>query len=247
MIAHNLPAQATPFIGRTAELDQIAHLLGDPACRLLTLAGPGGIGKTRLALETAQQLLNGRAAAFADGVFFVPPQPIESPEFILSTLANAVGFQFCPEDDPKSCFLGFLREKSLLLVLDNIEHLLEGVGLLSDMLASAPGVKLLVTSRERLNLSAETVFTVTGMRVPETGEAEHALDYSAVKLFLQGARRARPDFKVADDDLPDLARICWMVSGIPLMRLPLASTSHSSHQPSRSKMHSMVTAGGCMT
>ena len=121
---------ASPFVGRHDELAQIAALLADPACRLLTLVGPGGIGKTRLALEAAQQLSDAH---------FVPLQPLTSADFIVSAIADAVGFQFYSSDDPKRQLLDYLREKSLLLVLDNFEHLLDGAILLSDMLTGALG------------------------------------------------------------------------------------------------------------
>jgi predicted ATPase/DNA-binding CsgD family transcriptional regulator len=233
MVAHNLPAQTTPFVGRTHELADIAALLADPACRLLTLVGPGGIGKTRLALEAARTMLDGNGVGairesplqipFSNGVYFVPLQPLTSPDFIVSTIASAVQLQFFPGGEPEQQLLDYFREKRLLLLLDNFEHLLDGVDVISDLLAYAPGVHVLVTSRERLNLSSETVFSVGGMRFPEAETVENVLDYSAVKLFIQNARRVRSDFAVEVDDLKYLARICRLVGGMPLAILLAAS------------------------
>src|SRR5262245_37427086 len=150
----------TPFIGRDKELAEISQLLSTPACRLLTLVGPGGIGKTRLALEAAGRL------SFPNGVHAVPLQPLTSPEFMVPAIAEAVHFQFYAGRDPKQQLLDYLREKALLLVLDNVEHLLDGIGLVADILAFAPGIKILATSRERLALREEWVFEVNGMAFP---------------------------------------------------------------------------------
>jgi predicted ATPase/DNA-binding CsgD family transcriptional regulator len=215
---HNLPPQSTPFVGRTEELTQIAHLLADPTCRLLTLLGPGGIGKTRLALETAAAQLE----HYRDGVYLVPLQALSSLDFIVPAIAEALHFQFYPGGEPKQQLLDYLREKSWLLMLDNFEHLLDGVDLLTDILSHAPAVKLLVTSRQRLNLSSETVYTLGGLDMPSEGLADNALDSSAVKLFVQRARRLRPHFAL-NDDWVTLARICRLVDGMPLAILLAAA------------------------
>ncbi len=152
----NLPVPATPLVGREAELATLAQLLRDPQCRLLTLVGPGGIGKTRLAIEVATAQLE----AFGDGVCFVSLASLNSPEFIVPAAAAALGFSFYGPTDPRTQLLNYLREKEMLLVLDNIEHLLDGVELLADILQHAPSLKLLVTSRERLNLLGEWVFEI---------------------------------------------------------------------------------------
>src|SRR5262245_59034405 len=128
MLAHNFPAQPTPFVGRETELAEIANLLANPMCRLLTLVGPGGIGKTRLALEAAHGQATLSATAFRDGICFVPLQPLTSPEFIVPAIAEGVHFQFYPGGEPKLQLLGYLREKFLLVVMDGFEHLLDGVG-----------------------------------------------------------------------------------------------------------------------
>ena len=211
-VRHNLPAPASPLVGREIELAELARLLNEPEIRLVTILGPGGMGKTRLALELAAQQL----PHFASGVFFVALAPLCSAELILPAIAEAVDFQFCPGDEPKQQLLAYLREKALLLVLDNFEHLLAGVGLVADILGAAPGVKLVATSREKLNLQAETIFTVEGMAFPERGASGDLLQYSAVKLFVQNVRRLRPGFQLSEADFSQVVRICHLVQGMPL-------------------------------
>jgi predicted ATPase len=210
MPEHSLPSVLTPFVGRENELTEIASLLTDSACRLLTLTGPGGIGKTRLAIEAAKGMF------CPDGVYFVPLQPLTSPDFMVSTIADALGFQFYSGVDPRQQLLNYLREKSLLLVLDNMEHLLDDITLLSDMLAAAPRVSLLATSRERLNLREEWVLNVGGLAYP-TGESESALErYSAMELFMQHARRLSVGFTLDAAHKSAVIRICRLVGGMPL-------------------------------
>ncbi len=222
MPAHNLPSQPTPFIGREAELAEIARLLADPACRLLTLTGPGGIGKTRLAIEAARLMLSlplhamGRGSGGGDGIYFVPLQPLTSPDFIVPTIAEAIHFQFYPGGEPRQQLLDYLREKSLLLVLDNFEHLLDGVGLVSEILAYAPYAKLLTTSRERLNLLEEWAMEVSGLPYPTSEVESDIADYGAVQLFSQSARRVNTAFTLAGTQQPAVARICRLVGGMPL-------------------------------
>jgi predicted ATPase/DNA-binding SARP family transcriptional activator len=213
---HNLPSLPTPFVGRAPELAEITTLLGDPDCRLLALVGPGGVGKTRLALRAAEQAL----PAFPDGVFFVSLAPVESARFLVPTIAQALGFSFFQREgaEPRQQLLDYLREKGMLLLLDNFEHLVEGAGLLAELLGQAPGVKLLVTSRERLRLWGEWVFEVGGMRFPRDGDEtpEAVAGYSAILLFLQHAGQAKAGFAPAEDEWPDLVRICRLLDGLPL-------------------------------
>src|SRR5258707_9724311 len=159
MVMHNLPYHAAPFVDRVSEVAEISGQLKDVDCRLLTLVGPGGIGKTRLAIRAATSC----AEQFDDGVYFVPLQPLDSPAFIVSAITDAVGFQFRQGGDLKQELLQYLREKALLLVLDNFEHLLEGAELLTEMLRAAPDIKLLVASREVLKLQEEWLYPVRGM------------------------------------------------------------------------------------
>jgi predicted ATPase/class 3 adenylate cyclase len=216
---HNLPLQPTPFVGRTEELASIAELLVDPACRLVTLVGPGGIGKTRLALQAAEQQIG----QFEHGVFFVSLAPISSPGVLASTIANAIQFVFHGMEAPDAQLVNHVRKKQLLLLLDNFDHLLDGSALVHDILQAGPSVKILTTSREPLNLSSETVFNVRGMDFPDWETPQDAWQYSTVKLFMQSARRAQSGFQLQADDLQYVARICRSVEGMPLGILLAAS------------------------
>jgi predicted ATPase/DNA-binding CsgD family transcriptional regulator len=212
-IKHNLPYQTTPFIGRDAELDELAHILKSPEVRLVTILAPGGMGKTRLALEAAEQQLYN----FLNGVFFVPLQPLEEVEQIVPVIAQHTGFQFAQDERSlKQQILDYLRGKKLLLVVDNWEHLLDGAPLISEIIQAAPEVKVLATSREKLNLSGETVYALRGMQFPSWETPEDALRYDAVKLLVQAARRVRPDFAVTQDNLDYVARVCRLTEGMPL-------------------------------
>jgi DNA-binding SARP family transcriptional activator/predicted ATPase len=271
---HNLPAPLTPFVGREAELVEILDRLRDPACRLLTLVGPGGSGKTRLALEAAARQIQAplrrlpstpqtepRAAGkgapgtepphepsqgclFEDGVFFVSLGPLQSADDIVPTVAEAIGFSFYggagggAQVEPRRQLLDYLQRKNLLLITDNFEHVLEGMGLVAEMLEGAPGVKVLATSRVRLRVQGEHLVPVGGMNFPvlearaalppaerlrsvpshEDGraESEDAMQYSAVKLFLVSARRTWPDFELTADNVAGVVRICRLVEGMPL-------------------------------
>jgi predicted ATPase/DNA-binding SARP family transcriptional activator len=212
--SHNLPLQPTPFIGREEELLEIGQLLDRASCRLLTLSGPGGIGKTRLALEAAAQ----RTRAFSHGVYFVPLAHLSSTDLLVPAIAESLRFSFHGGADPKAQLLNYLREKEMLLLLDNFEHLLDGDGtdLLVDILSSVPRVKLLVTSRERLNLQWEWPFEVRGLRFPQDDEAVAPEEYSAIRLFLQSARRAHAGFALSEAEKPFVVRICRSLEGMPL-------------------------------
>lgn len=210
--AHNLPPQPTPFVGRGAELADITRQLQEPDCRLLTLAGSGGIGKTRLALQAGAGLVE----TFRHGVFFVSLAPLTTGEQIIPAIAEAIRFTFHPREDLKSQMANYLREKSLLLIMDNFEHLANHAGLVAELLAQAPGLKVMVTSRERLNLRDEQVYPVEGMRVPSKDETKELEQFSSIKLFLQSARRARPGFEAAADEQQCAGQICRLVEGVPL-------------------------------
>jgi serine/threonine protein kinase/predicted ATPase len=219
--SHNLPVQTTPFIGRESELADLKRLLDDPTIRLITILGPGGMGKTRLALEAAGH------TDFLHGVYFISLAACDSKEQILNSIADALKFQFSRGADlPAHQLIDFLREKTLLLVIDNFEHMLPGAAMVEQFLENAPGIKLLVTSRERLNIQAETVYRIEGMETPKPSvcaDMDAAAEHSSVKLFLQGARRADPGFALEADTLPHIARIVGQVQGLPLGILLAAS------------------------
>jgi predicted ATPase/DNA-binding SARP family transcriptional activator len=208
----NLPSPSTPFIGRRKELTEITKLIRDPDCRLLTLVGPGGIGKTRLSIQTAAEI----AAGFPDDACYAPLASITSVEFITSAIADALCLVSFHEGDPKSRLLAYLKEKRLLLVLDNFDHLLDGAGLMTEILNRAPGVKILVTSRERLHLKEEWIYHVKGLDYPPGEVACDLENYDAVQLFLLSARRILSDFTPAAEDNAAVMRICQLVEGIPL-------------------------------
>ncbi|MEW5717489.1 MAG: BTAD domain-containing putative transcriptional regulator, partial [Chloroflexota bacterium] len=227
----NLPVWLTPLVGREDMLTEIKDRLQDPHCRLLTLLGPGGSGKTRLAAEAATRL----ADIFLQGVHFVPLASLQSPENIVPTIAHVLGFSFQEQDEPFQQLLRYLRQKSLLLILDNFEHLISsaeperenGAEIVNALLQAAPAIKILVTSRVGLNIQGEYILAVPGMGYPEPSAGEPsfdsaalrsgwALEYSAVQLFIQDARRVRPSFEPTDNDLTQIVEICRLVQGMPL-------------------------------
>jgi predicted ATPase len=231
---HNLSVQPTPFVGREAALAEIADRLQDPDCRLLTLVGPGGSGKTRLALEAVAAQLDD----YTHGVFFVSLAPLQSVDAIVPTVAQAIGFSFYAvtegsgEVEPQQQLLDYLRQKNMLLIMDNFEHLLacpercpelvegpsrrDGAGLVVEILKTAPNVKIVATSRARLKVQGEHLLPVAGMSFPDEETIEDASQYSAVRLFLASARRAQPGFELTTDNLTHVVRICRLVDGMPL-------------------------------
>lgn len=211
MVVHNLPHASTPFVNRVSEIAEIKERLNDSNCRLLTLIGPGGIGKTRLAIRVATDC----AEQFDDGVYFVPLQSLDSPDFVVSAIGDVVRYPFSPESDLQQQLLQYLREKSLLLLLDNFEHLLEGVDLLVEILAAAPDTKILVTSREVLNLREEWLYSVRGLHYPETYASDQLGTYSAVQLFVERARQVRGDLTL-ETQHAGIIRVCQLVEGMPL-------------------------------
>jgi predicted ATPase/DNA-binding SARP family transcriptional activator/tetratricopeptide (TPR) repeat protein len=213
-----LPTPLTPFIGRQRELSELRLRLGDPTCRLLTLLGPGGSGKSRLALEAARLL----APDFTHCAVFVPLNPLTSTDAILPALAAALGLQTSEAANPLEMLQNYLRAKKLLLVLDGFEHLLPGAALLADLLRSAPGLKALVTSRARLNLKGEHPFPLAGLELPEGDDLDPAAN-EAVQLFLDAARRLQPAYDPSPADLQTIARLCRQVQGMPLAILLAAA------------------------
>lgn len=218
---HNFPAQGTPFIGRETELDHLVHLLESDQTRFITIQGPGGMGKTRLALELAERILDpteaSQHARYAPTrAYLVELAPLTSPDQLVSRLAEALEFRFSPGSEPQDQLLTYLRDKTFLLVLDNFEHLLAKADFVSEILKTAPEVKIIVTSRERLNLQSETLFNITGLDMPETTTLEQAKQYSSILLFIDSARRIQPDFELMAENLTAVLRICKLVQGMPL-------------------------------
>lgn len=208
----HLPFYPTPFLGREKELQQIASLLAKPECRLLTLMGPGGVGKTRLAV----QALSAQADQWLHGIYFVPLAGLVATAELASAVTTALGLTMNTEAGAKQKLLHFLRRKQMLLVLDNFEHLQERAELLLDILQAAPAVKLLITSRISLNLGAEWLYEVEGLPYPQTEKVTDLNEFTATRLFLVSALRAQAKLVLTETDAPPIARICQIVEGLPL-------------------------------
>jgi DNA-binding SARP family transcriptional activator len=208
-----LPPDRAPFIGREEELAQIAARLADPACRLLTVLGPGGSGKTRLAVAAARV----QAGRYPDGIFFVDLTPVSAADQLAPAIAQALAASPCGGEEAGEQLVAYLRDREILLLLDNFEHLLEGAGLLPRMLEGAPGVHLLVTSRARLNLVEEWLLPLEGLALaPEKVKPEALAAYSATALFLACVQRLRPGYRPDPKEALDIARVCRLLSGMPL-------------------------------
>jgi predicted ATPase/DNA-binding SARP family transcriptional activator/Tfp pilus assembly protein PilF len=208
----NFPLPTTPFVGREDELENVLERLHDPNCRLLTLLGHGGMGKTRLGIQAAHCV----NFAFPDGVYFIPLSPLSSPTSLIYTVADILHFSFYSNRDPMDDLLDYLREKKMLLLMDNFEHLVEAADFLQKVLETAPDVKFLVTSRERMNLKGEWVIELQGLKVPAVDKVEQIGDYSAMQLFFQCANRIGGERMLSEKDQPDVIHICQLIGGVPL-------------------------------
>ena len=212
---HNLPAQLTPLIGREQEIQAACALLGQPEVRLVTLTGTGGVGKTRLGLQVATDLLDD----FAGSVCFVPLAPISDPDLVVPTIAQTLGIKQAGERPFKDLLQAHLRDKHLLLLLDNFEQVLAAAPELSDLLAGCPQLKILVTSRAVLHIRGEHEFPVPPLALPDLThlpESEALTQYAAVALFLQSAQAAKPDLQLTGANARAIAEICVRLDGLPL-------------------------------
>ncbi len=206
---HNAPATTLAFVGRNEE---IANLKQEVAHRLLVLLGPGGTGKSRLAAQAAAECYR----QFPDGVFFVSLVALDAPHLLMTAIADAIGISLHGPEEPETRVIGEMADRRTLLVLDNFEHLLNAAPHLVRLLEGAPGVHLLVTSRERLNLPQAVVVEVGGMDYPDDETLEPLEAWDAVQLFLRSASRFFSNFVLAEEQRVFAARICRLVGGMPL-------------------------------
>jgi predicted ATPase/class 3 adenylate cyclase len=208
VVHHNLPSQLTAFVGRETELASLHALLSDSRNRLVTLVAPGGMGKTRLSLEAARQVVH----LFPQGIYFVALDRITVADMIVQAVAEVLPISLASKEDPKSRIMDYLRDKAILLVMDNFEHVLDGATFVQDMLQAGLHVQVLASSRVKLNLMGETVFNIEGLGVGDKSSEEG----SAIQLFEQSARQTQPKFEFNDSTMTSVKRICEMVEGMPL-------------------------------
>jgi predicted ATPase len=201
-------------VGRESELKHVRELLGDPACRLLSILGPGGVGKTRLALQAARLVAAQEDNSFSGGVFYLPLAAVGADGF-LPALAGALNLSVNDRQDLGQQILSYLSRKTTLLVLDNFEHLVKEAGWLVKLLESAAGVKVLVTTREPLNLYEEWRFALKGLELPERPSDRPVEEFDAVRLFIQRARRVHLGFRI-EEEREAVVRICRLIESLPL-------------------------------
>jgi non-specific serine/threonine protein kinase len=221
-ILNNLPVQPTSFVGRTTEMAELKQLL--PATHLLTLTGVGGTGKTRLALEVGAHLCvrptgaDTQVSPYPDGVWFIELAPLADPALVLQTIATVLGVREEQGRPLSATLIDWLRERELLLLLDNCEHLIVACAQFADsVLHSAPDVRLLATSREALGIAGEQTFQVPSLQLPTPQLPTSELaQLESVRLFVDRAHAVKSDFVLSDTNAPVVAQICQRLDGIPL-------------------------------
>ena len=213
---HNLPFQPTPLLGREQQVAAMCALLRRDDVRLVTLTGPGGIGKTRLAVQVAAELVDD----FADGVWFVRLSRLSDPDLVMPTIAQTLGLKEAGSQPIAEILRAHLADKRrLLLVLDNFEQVAAAASEVAALLAASPGLRVLVTSRVSLHLRGEREYPLVPLPLPDRGHlppAETLSQYAAVALFIERAQAARPDFAVTAANAPAIAEICARLDGLPL-------------------------------
>jgi predicted ATPase len=213
---NNLPTQPTILIGREKELADILERLESREVRLLTLTGPGGTGKTRLALQASAELID----RFTDGVFFVDLASARDPDAVVAAIARTVGLRETNDQPLLDTLKDHLRERSMLLLLDNFEQVTVAAPQMAGLLLECPHLKLLVTSREALQVRSEHIYPIPPLKLPEVRhkriDLEQLTQYEAVRLFIERARAVKPDFQVTNENAPAVAEICIRLDGLPL-------------------------------
>ncbi|HEX3723121.1 MAG TPA: NB-ARC domain-containing protein, partial [Nitrolancea sp.] len=212
-VRNNLPAALTSFVGREAEIAEIAEIVCREDVRLVTLTGTGGSGKTRLALRIAREVLD----AFPDGVFFVELAAISEPHLVIPTIAEAIDLRDVLDSALNTRLVNWLRSRRVLLLLDNLEHLLHSGPEVASLLREAPGLTVLTTSRIPLHVYGEYEQPVQPLPLPLLGGSYRELRANpAIELFLQRAQAANPRYVLDEEDLPIMAEICTRLDGLPL-------------------------------
>ncbi len=212
---HNFPVDATPFVGRERELNDLSKLIADPNQRLITIVGPGGVGKTRMAIAAAAA----NQHLFPDGVYYVPLESVDDASQVPNKIAEAMEMQLAGSESPFEQAKAYLRTKHVMLVMDNLEQLAEGAQLMAENLNQMPNVTVLATSRERLRLRGEQVYEVDSMKIPPPDLFDPVTllaEYPVMHLFVNSARRNQPDFELNQDNADCVNSIVNLVQGVPL-------------------------------